>query len=167
MENPTIVVITDRNDLDDHFRHFWAMPRAVATTGRFRQQIVRICGSYFARIRWRVFTTSTNSFPIDGEDQHPLLSIAEQSRDADEAPPQPVRPYLTGSARTCAKRCQQGIVHRFHGHADRAGRCEYSLGFWRLHQHLRHRTGCEGRSHGAYLLRKPVGQNHARRDPTT
>ncbi len=75
MENPTIVVITDRNDLDDQL---------FGTFGRchelLRQQPVQAANRANLRELLRtdsggvVFTTIHKFFPTDGEDQHPLLS---------------------------------------------------------------------------------------------
>lgn len=75
MQNPTIVVITDRNDLDDQL---------FATFGRCRELLRQ--PPVQATSRWQlrellktdsggvVFTTIHKFFPTDSEDQHPELS---------------------------------------------------------------------------------------------
>jgi len=75
MENPTIVVITDRNDLDDQL--FGTFARCCEL---LRQPPVQAESRADLREKLRVasggvvFTTVQKFFPTEGEDQHPLLS---------------------------------------------------------------------------------------------
>ena len=75
MENPTLVVITDRNDLDDQLFGTFARCREL-----LRQQPVQAQSRSHLRELLRtgsggvVFTTVQKFFPTEGEDQHPLLS---------------------------------------------------------------------------------------------
>jgi len=75
MENPTLVVITDRNDLDDQLFGTFARCHEL-----LRQQPVQAQSRANLRELLRtssggvVFTTVHKFFPTDGEDQHPLLS---------------------------------------------------------------------------------------------
>jgi type I restriction enzyme R subunit len=75
MENPTIVVITDRNDLDDQLFGTFARCHEL-----LRQQPVQAESRAHLRELLRtgsggvIFTTVQKFFPTDGEDQHPLLS---------------------------------------------------------------------------------------------
>src|SRR5439155_20693835 len=75
MENPTLVVITDRNDLDDQLFGTFARCHEL-----LRQQPVQAQSRAHLRELLRtasggvVFTTVQKFFPTQAEDQHPLLS---------------------------------------------------------------------------------------------
>jgi type I restriction enzyme R subunit len=75
MQNPTLVVITDRNDLDDQLFGTFARCHEL-----LRQQPVQAQSRAHLRELLRtasggvVFTTVQKFFPTQGEDQHPLLS---------------------------------------------------------------------------------------------
>ena len=75
MENPTIVVITDRNDLDDQLFGVFArchylmrqQPVQAESRAHLRELLQTVSGGV-------VFTTVQKFFPTEEEDQHPLLS---------------------------------------------------------------------------------------------
>jgi len=75
MENPTIVVITDRNDLDDQLFGTFARckellrqpPIQAESRAKLREYLRTSSGGV-------IFTTVQKFFPIEGEDRHPLLS---------------------------------------------------------------------------------------------
>ncbi|GAB4574675.1 MAG: type I restriction endonuclease subunit R [Anaerolineae bacterium] len=75
MENPTLVVITDRNDLDDQLFGTFArchellrqQPEQAQSRAHLRELLHTGSGGV-------VFTTVHKFFPTEGEDQHPLLS---------------------------------------------------------------------------------------------
>ena len=75
MENPTLVVITDRNDLDDQLYGTFArchellrqQPHQAQSRANLRELLTTASGGV-------VFTTVHKFFPTEGEDQHPLLS---------------------------------------------------------------------------------------------
>jgi type I restriction enzyme R subunit len=75
MENPTLVVITDRNDLDDQLYGTFArchellrqQPVQAQSRAHLRELLTTASGGV-------VFTTVHKFFPTDGEDMHPLLS---------------------------------------------------------------------------------------------
>ncbi len=75
MENPTLVVITDRNDLDDQLYGTFArchellrqQPVQAQSRANLRELLTTASGGV-------VFTTVHKFFPTDGEDRHPLLS---------------------------------------------------------------------------------------------
>jgi len=75
MENPTLVIITDRNDLDDQLYGTFARCHEL-----LRQQPVQAQSRAHLRDLLHtgsggvVFTTVHKFFPTEGEDQHPLLS---------------------------------------------------------------------------------------------
>ncbi|MEJ5349034.1 MAG: type I restriction endonuclease subunit R [Desulfosoma sp.] len=75
MENPTLVVITDRNDLDDQLYATFArchellrqQPVQAASRAHLRELLKTASGGV-------IFTTVHKFFPTDSEDRHPLLS---------------------------------------------------------------------------------------------
>ncbi len=75
MKNPTLVVITDRNDLDDQLYGTFArchellrqQPMQAQSRANLRELLTTASGGV-------VFTTVHKFFPTDSEDQHPLLS---------------------------------------------------------------------------------------------
>lgn len=75
MENPTLVIITDRNDLDDQLFGTFARchellrqePEQAQSRAHLRELLHTGSGGV-------VFTTVHKFFPTEGEDQHPLLS---------------------------------------------------------------------------------------------
>jgi type I restriction enzyme R subunit len=75
MQNPTLVVITDRNDLDDQLFGTFArchellrqQPEQAQNRAHLRELLHTASGGV-------VFTTVQKFFPTEGEDQHPLLS---------------------------------------------------------------------------------------------
>lgn len=75
MENPTLVIITDRNDLDDQLYGTFARCHEL-----LRQQPVQAQSRAHLRDLLHtgsggvVFTTVHKFFPTEGEDEHPLLS---------------------------------------------------------------------------------------------
>ncbi len=75
MENPTLVVITDRNDLDDQlfgtFARCHELLRQQPAQAQNRAQLRELLRTASGGV---VFTTVQKFFPTEGEDQHPLLS---------------------------------------------------------------------------------------------
>ncbi|MDL1888320.1 type I restriction endonuclease subunit R [Nitrospirales bacterium NOB] len=75
MENPTLVVITDRNDLDDQlfgtFARCHELLRQQPVQARNRANLRELLTTTAGGV---VFTTVQKFFPTEGEDQHPLLS---------------------------------------------------------------------------------------------
>jgi type I restriction enzyme, R subunit len=75
MENPTLVIITDRNDLDDQLYGTFArchevlrqQPSQAVSRAHLRELLTTASGGV-------VFTTVHKFFPTEGEDQHSLLS---------------------------------------------------------------------------------------------
>lgn len=75
MQNPTIVVITDRNDLDDQlfatFARCHELLRQQPVQAESRSHLRELLKTSSGGV---VFTTVHKFFPTDNEDQHPLLS---------------------------------------------------------------------------------------------
>ena len=164
MENPTIVVLTDRNDLDDQLFGTFARcadllrqpPVQVDSRADLHAKLAVQAGGV-------VFTTIQKFFPDEKGDRHPVLS---ERRNivviADGGASQPVR--LRGRVRAAhARRPAERLVHRLHRHADRAGGREHPRRVRRPHQHLRHPAGGRGRRDRADLLREPPREAGARR----
>ena len=75
MENPTLVVITDRNDLDDQLFGTFAAAMNCCANSRCRPQSRAHLRELLHNASGGVvFTTVQKFFPTEGEDQHPLLS---------------------------------------------------------------------------------------------
>jgi len=75
MENPTLVVITDRNDLDDQlygtFAHCHELLRQQPVQAQSRAHLRELLHTASGGV---VFTTVHKFFPLEGKDRHPLLS---------------------------------------------------------------------------------------------
>ena len=75
MQNPTLVVITDRNDLDDQLYGTFAgckeLLRQAPVQAESRANLRELLQTSSGGV---VFTTVHKFFPTEGEDQHPLLS---------------------------------------------------------------------------------------------
>lgn len=75
MENPTLVMITDRNDLDDQlygtFARCHELLRQQPVQAQSRAHLQELLRTTSGGV---VFTTVHKFFPTNGEDQHPLLS---------------------------------------------------------------------------------------------
>ena len=153
MENPTVVVLTDRNDLDDQlFGTF------VRCQDLLRQPPVQAESRADLRAKLSVesggvvFTTIQKFFPDEKGDRHPLLSkrrniVGHRRR----GPPQPVR--LHRRARRPHARCAaQCLVRRLHRDANRASGRQHPGRLRPLHQHLRHPACGRGSGDGTHLL---------------
>ena len=158
MANPTIVVLTDRNDLDDQL--FGTFSRC---QDLLRQPPVQAVSRADLRAKLAVesggvvFTTIQKFFPEEKGDTHPALS---QRRNivviADEAH-RSQYDFIDGYARHMRARPAQSLIRRLHRHAHRTQGRQYPGGVWQLHQYLRHPARRRGSGHGADLLRKPIG----------
>ena len=122
MENPTIVVLTDRNDLDDQLFGTFARcqdllgqpPAQAESRADLRKKLSVASGGV-------VFTTIQKFYPEERGDTHPSLSSRRNIVViADEAPPQPVRLHRRLRA-AHARRATERLVRRLHGYAHRAG----------------------------------------------
>ena len=159
MENPTVVVLTDRNDLDDQL--FGTFSRC---QDLLRQPPVQAESRTDLRSKLSVnaggvvFTTIQKFFPEEKGDTHPTLSERAQHRGhRRRGPPQPVRLHRRLRP-PHAGRAAQRLFRRLHWNAHRATGRQHAGCVRRLHQHLRHSTLRGGRGHGAHLLREPPRQ---------
>ena len=159
MANPTVVVITDRNDLDDQlFGTFCRCqdllrqpPTQAADRADLREKLSVASGGV-------VFTTIQKFFPEEKGDRHPVLS---ERRNivviADEAH-RSQYDFIDGFARHMRDALPNASFIGFTGTPDRADRQEHPLGLRRLHQRLRHPARRRRRRHRPDLLREPPGQ---------
>ena len=162
MSNPTVVVLTDRNDLDDQLFSTFSRcaevlrqpPVQAQTRAGLRQLLDTASGGV-------VFTTIQKFFPDEKGDRHPRLS---ERRNivviADEAPSQPVRLHRR-LRRPHARRPAQRLLHRLHRHAHREAGRQHPGRVRRPHQRLRHPALRAGQGDRAHLLRESPGPSRA------
>ena len=158
MQNPTLVVLTDRNDLDDQlFGQFQRchellrqMPVQAESVEHLRELLKVASGGV-------VFTTIQKFMPEKGGRCRTLSQAAEHRRHRRRSAPQPIRPDRRARPQS-ARRAAECVVHRLHGHAHREERRQHAGHLRRLHQHLRHPAGGGGQGDGADLLREPDRQ---------
>ena len=156
MENPTVVVLTDRNDLDDQLFGTFSRcqdllrqpPAQAESRADLRSKLSVNAGGV-------VFTTIQKFFPEEKGDSHPTLS---ERRNivviADEAH-RSQYDFIDGYARHMRDALPNAFVCRLYRDAHRATGCQHARRVRRLHQHLRHPTFRRGRGHSAHLLREP------------
>ena len=163
MENPTLVVLTDRNDLDDQlfgtFSRCQDLLRQEPEQAERRDELRRA-----AQGRRRAASSSRrsrSSCPRRGATRIPRpVRPAQHRRHRRRGPPQPVRLHRRLRP-PHARRPAQRLLHRLHRHADRADRQEHAGRLRRLHRRLRHPAGRRGRGDRPHLLRGPAGQDRA------
>ncbi len=159
MENPTIVVITDRNDLDDQLFATFARCRDL-----LRQAPVQAESRADLRDKLQVgsggvvFTTIQKFMPEEKGDRHPVLS---ERRNivviADEAH-RSQYDFIDGFARHLRDALPNASFIGFTGTPIEQDRRQHPRRLRRLHQHLRHPARGHRRRDGADLLRKPARQ---------
>ena len=175
MQNPTLVVLTDRNDLDDQLFGTFSMckdllrqtPQQAEDRDHLRKLLDRPSGGV-------IFTTLQKFSPEDGTTDYPVLTdrrnvivIADEAHRSQygfrgEGRAQDRRHFLR-LRQISARRSAQRLLHRLHRHAHREGRREHAGRVRRLHRHLRHQPRGRGRRDRADLLREPAGADRTRR----
>ncbi len=144
MENPTIAIITDRNDLDGQLFGVFSLSQ-----GLLREQPVQVGTRHALRALLAnrpsggiVFATIQKFMPGEDEDAYPLLSDRRNIVViADEA--HRTQYGFEAKLKTPKQRPPTSVGH--------------TRGFRRLHQRLRHAAGAGRRHHRGHLLRKPAG----------
>ena len=165
MKNPTIVVLTDRNDLDDQLFGTFSRCRDL-----LRQPPVQAASRADLRAKLAVesggvvFTTIQKFFPDEKGDRHPELSNRRNIVVLADEAHRSQYDFLDGYARHMRDALPNASFNRLHRHADRAGGREHAVGLRRLHQRLRHRTLRPGPGDRPDLLRKPPREADAGRD---
>jgi type I restriction enzyme, R subunit len=158
MQNPTLVVLTDRNDLDDQLFGTFSMckdllrqtPLQAEDRDHLRKLLDRPSGGV-------IFTTLQKFAPEPGTTDPPQCD-----RDRRRGAPQPIRIQAQGRAenrrhflwlrQVSAGRTASRLIHWVYRHANREGRRKHACCVRRLHRHLRHQPCSRGRRDGAHLL---------------
>ena len=159
MENPTLVVLTDRNDLDDQlFGTFSRCHELLRQKPVQAETATHLRKLLEGRLRRRRLHDIQKFFPEEKGDKYPLLSDRRNIVVIADEAHRSQYDFIDGFARHMRDALPERIFHRLHRNADRDGRQEHAGGVRRLHQHLRHpaRRGRQG--DGADLLRKPAGE---------
>lgn len=169
LENPTIVVITDRNDLDDQLFGTFSMcrelirqtPIQVDSRDDLQAALSRASGGV-------IFTTIQKFSPATGEAVYPMLSDRRNIVvSADEAHrsqygfrariEQKTGEIAYGFAKYLRDALPNASFIGFHRNTDRERRREHTRGFRRIHRRLRHQPGGGRWRHSPKLLRKSSG----------
>ena len=166
MENPTVVVLTDRNDLDDQLFGTFSRcqdllrqqpSQAASRPPNLRQKLSVNAGGV-------VFTTIQKFFPEERADAHPTLS---ERRNivviADEAH-RSQYDFIDGYARHMRDALPNASFVGFTGTPIELQDANHSRRVRRLHQHLRHPALRRGRRDRAHLLRESACQAHPGRN---
>ena len=159
MQNPTIVVLTDRNDLDDQlfgtFSRCQEVLRQPPTQAESRADLRRKLSVVSGGV---VFTTIQKFFPDEkGRLPSDALGPPQHSGHRRRSAPQPVRfhrrlrpPHAGGAA--------QRILRRLYRNAHRAEGRQHARRVRRVHQHLRHSEVGGRPRNRADLLRESPGE---------
>jgi type I restriction enzyme R subunit len=137
MENPTIVVITDRNDLDDQLFSTFARCRDL-----LRQDPVQADSRTDLRDKLQVdvggvvFTTIQKFMPeVERRPAPGVVGAPQHRRDRRRGASQPIR-FHRRPRPPPPRRVAERLLHRLHRYPDRKDRRQHARGLWRLHQHL-------------------------------
>ena len=153
LDSPTIVVITDRNDLDGQlYGQFLKCQKFL------RQKAVRAESRLHLR-QWLetrkangIIFTTMQKFEESSEPLAPQPVRAERNRGRQN------RSHQNGNRPDHPEHTAQRHIHRFYGNAGFRQRPQHAGSFRRLHRRLRYDSGCGRRRHAACLLRKPGHQ---------
>ena len=165
MENPTIVVLTDRNDLDDQlfgtFARCQDLLRQPPVQARDRADLRSKLSVNAGGV---VFTTIQKFYPEEKGDTHPTLSDRRNIVVIADEAHRSQYDFIDGFARHMRDALPNASFVGFTGTPiELAGR-QHACRVRRLHQHLRHPALRGGRRHGAHLLRGPSGKAGAGRE---
>ena len=171
MENPTIVVITDRNDLDDQLFGTFAMcrdllrqtPQQADSREDLQKVLTRPSGGV-------VFTTIQKFTPEHGETEYPVLTerrnvvvIADEAHRSQYGFKAKVARKTGEISYGFAKYLRDALPNAsfigFTGTPIEQGRCEHARRVRAVHRCLRHQPGCRGWRDGSDLLREPHRPN--------
>ena len=140
MANPTIVVLTDRNDLDDQlFGTFSRCQDLFAPAPGTRQQAGRICvtSSLWRPAAWCSPPSRSSSPRTRAILTRPFPNATNIVVIADEAH-RSQYDFIDGFARHMRDALHTCLVRRLHRHAHRAAGRQHPRRVRRLHQYLRH-----------------------------
>jgi HsdR family type I site-specific deoxyribonuclease len=171
MQNPTLVVVTDRNDLDGQlFQTFVgakSLLKELPQQANDRDELrALLAGRPAGGI---IFSTVQKFAPRADEERFPELTdrtnvvvIADEAHRSQYGF-RAVLDKKTGNIQVrlrqaSARRAEERHLRRLYRHAGGRRRQGHPRRVWRLRQHLRHPGRGGRRRHGADLLRKPAGQ---------
>ena len=163
MANPTIVVLTDRNDLDDQLFGTFSRckellrqpPMQAESRADMRAKLNVSAGGV-------IFTTIQKFFPEEKGDQHPLLSDRRNIVVIADEAHRSQYDFINGFARHMRDALPNASFIGFTG-TPIGNRQEHPRGLRRLHLHLRYSARCRRQGHRTDLLRKSHGQTRTRR----
>jgi len=164
MANPTIVVLTNRNDLDDQLFGTFSrcldllrQPPVQAESRAHLRELLRVEAGGVVFTTIQKFLPDVGAAPCDrpsvGQARGlPLRYLrGKHRRHRRRSPPQPIR--LHRRLRPAhERRPAPRLVHRLHANAHREDRRQHARGLRRLHQRVRHPTRRRGPGDGAHLL---------------
>ena len=159
MTNPTIVMITDRNDLDDQLFDTFAAGACAASAGPGPG---REPGASQGAARPRGGRGGVHDDSEVRRGARRGLGALERGRDGRRGPPQPVR-LRRGRRALDARGVAERHLRRLHRHAAGARRQKHDPRLRRIRGRLRHPPGRRGRRHPAALLRIPHHQTEGGR----
>lgn len=175
LDNPTLVVLTDRNDLDDQlFDTFSLSQDLLRQTPVKAENLDRLKGLLSVTSGGIVFTTIQKFLPeivekielgdgkyknIKGQfdelsDRRNIVVIADEAHRSQYD-------FMDGFARHPARCPTQRLLHRLHRYPHRKHRQEYAGRIRRLHRLIRHSAGRRRRGRSQDFLRKSPSQNQA------
>ena len=159
MTNPTIVMITDRNDLDDQLFDTFAAGRALLRQDPVQAVSREHLKALLDRAAGGVVFTTIQKFA----EAHGVVSEAlERGRHGRRGSPQPVR-LRRGRRALDARGAAERHFRRLHRHAAGARRQKHDPRLRRIRGRLRYPPGRRGRRHPAALLRIPHHQTEGGR----
>ena len=158
MENPTMVVLTDRNDLDGQLLNETFAPSKIgsplpeapvqADSREHLKELLR--GRQSGGI---VFTTIQKFSPEQKGDSYPLLSDRRNVVVIADEAHRSQYDFIDGYARHMRDALPNASFIRY---AYRVCRQEHASRLRRVHQHIRHSACRSGQGHGPHLLREPT-----------
>ena len=161
MENPTVVVLTDRNDLDDQL--FGTFSRCQDILRQPPAQAENRADLRSKLSLWNAGGVVFHHHPevLPGrEGATPIPTLSERRNIvviADEAH-RSQYDFIDGYARHMRDASAQCVIRGLHRDAHRATGRQHACRVRRLHQQVRHPAFRRGQRHGAHLLREPLGQ---------
>ena len=164
MANPTLVVLTDRNDLDDQLFGTFARCHDL-----LRQEPVQAQDRADLRAKLAVgsggvvFTTIQKFLPDERGDTHPVLSDRRNIVVIADEAHRSQYDFIDGFARHLRDALPGASFIGFTGTPIELDRRQHPLGVRRLHQRLRHRALGPRRRDRPDLLREPAREARARR----
>ena len=162
-QNPTLVVLTDRNDLDDQlFGTFAALPRAAPADARPGREPRPICASC-SRSPPAASSSrpSRSSCPRRRARRIPLLSDRRNIVVIADEAHRSQYDFIDGFAQHLRDALPNASFIGFTGTPIELTDKNTQRRLRRLHRHLRHPAGRRGRRHRADLLRRPPRQARA------